>query len=133
MMEYNILDEFTWCDISIQKDIDNKCFLILVCETEERKNLIYNILSRCPVRLELFIDPDTKIYSFNLVFRYNAEKEVEFLYDTGLTYYGYESLRWLNSGTVKFITTGTKTESKGKDEYSYYKPLLNLECLYNPN
>lgn len=131
-MEDSILNEFTWCDISIQKDLSNNCFLILVCENEERKNLIYNILSKCAVKLELFIDPDTKIYSFNLVFRYNHEKEIEFSYNTRLTTEGYQPLLWLNNGTVKFITTGTMTQNNER-EYSYYKPLLNLDCLLMPN
>src|SRR5665811_1363987 len=50
------------------------CFLILA-STEEKSNLIYNIISMCRLRLEIYIDPISKIYTLGLVFRYNESKD----------------------------------------------------------
>lgn len=127
----DILNQFSWHEISIQKDISGNCFLILA-STEEKSQLIYDIMSNSAFRLEVQIDPITKIYSFRLVFRYNKIKDIEYSYDTKLTSEMYPPLVWLTNGTVKFITTGMQSD-KDQNLFSYRKPLLNLECQFYPN
>lgn len=126
-----ILDFFSWSEISIQQDDLGNWFLILAT-TKEQSIFIYNIISLSPLKLEISIDPITKVYSFNLVFRYNEFKDIEYFYNTNLTSEGYPSLLKLNNGSVKFITTGVQNQ-KNANEYYYYKPLLPLDCVFHPN
>lgn len=127
----DILNQFSWHEISIQKDISGNCFLILA-STEEKSKLIYNIISISTLRLEVHIESVTKIYSIGLVFRYNQIKDIEYYYDTGLTSEIYPPLIWMTNGTVKFITTGTQSETN-PNQFTYKKPLLNLDCQFYPN
>jgi len=127
----DILNQFSWHEISIQKDSSGNCFLILA-STEEKSNLIYNIISMCRLRLEIYIDPISKIYTLGLVFRYNESKDIEYSYDTGLTSEIYPSLVWLTNGTVNFITTGTQSR-ENPNHFIYKKPLLHLDCMVHPN
>ena len=129
--QQDILDEFTWNDISIQKDSNDNCFLILAT-TEARSNLIYNIISHCSLRLNIHIDPSTKIYSLSLVFRYNQIQNIEYSRSTELTSEIYPPLIWLTNGTVKFITIGVQSE-QNPNHFSYISPLLNLTVMYHPN
>ena len=126
-----ILNLFSWQEISIQKDNSGNCFLILAT-TEEKSKLMYEIISMSRLKIEINIDPVSKIYSLSLVFRYNQSKEIVYSYDTGLTSEIYPPLIWLTNGTVNFITTGVQSENN-LNHFSYKKPLLHLDVMYHPN
>jgi len=126
-----ILNQFSWHEISIQKDSSGDCFLILAT-TDEKAKLIYDIISICSLRLEVHIDQTTKIYSISLVFNYNQNKDIEYSFDTGLTSEIYPPLIWLTNGTVNFITTGVQSENN-PTHFSYKKPLLHWDVMYHPN
>lgn len=129
MTEQEKLKEFTWDNISIRKYNENDWVLILLT-TQERADFIYQIISKVGLKLNVYIDKETRIYTICLVFRYNSDKELEFSFNTDLTSDGYTPLLLLNNGTVKFITTGVKSLD-GKEYCS--TPLLNLEAVLMPN
>ncbi len=132
MNENALAEIFTWSDFSIQNDGNNNWFLILIYDSEDRKAIAYEVMSKTSLKLEVTIDPISKIYTFSLTFKFNAEKLVAYSFNTNLTSEGYGGLVYLNNGSVKFITTGTAALDNPLN-LMYLRPLLPLFCQTIPN
>lgn len=131
MNQNDLAEIFIWQQYSIQQNPDGDWFLILAYSHEEKKQIAYDVLSKVKMRLEVHVNPVSKIYNFSLIFKYNSEKEIEYSQDTGETSIDYPFLVNLNNGNVKFITTGVWTETPG--EYVYRQPLVPIDCMMMPN